>query len=387
MPLKARINGKTVIAPLMTDEEWNNLQTSTKSGKVSIEMPCCSEKGLQKVSKLGTRYFYHKPTPNCNMKAENPEYLKIKAELAQACVKIGWNVDTEVYVNDGYADVLSTDGFRKIAFVVQLRKPSYEDIIKQAENLKDNGIECFWLFKSLPLWDSEETHSDILTNQFTINSHKDDSEKTSTVCKDEREFSIDTFVEAILKKQLKQFDTVTGKYTFHCDGIVIFPYTCWNCHSNYHAYYVKGNDSEWGDISSFETELVTDCGLRIPGMELYEILGDDCEETISLRFDPSIIEAVKQYLNTEEGMKVEMGEIKPRYSNTVKASYMSFGCPHCDAIFGDWYYPKAVGEVENGTIQPTKELTVDITVQSKPVTLPYHHWCFDKEHNEKKRDG
>ena len=42
------------------------------------------------------------------------------------------------------------------------------------------------------------------------------------------------------------------------------------------------------------------------------------------------------------GSGVALGAIKNRYSRTVESSYLSFGCPHCDALFGDWFVREAV---------------------------------------------
>lgn len=57
-------------------------------------------------------------------------------------------------------------------------------------------------------------------------------------------------------------------------------------------------------------------------------------------FNPSVIEKIKQWHN--ENKHIALGTIKERFSKRANTSYMSFGCPKCDAIFGDFYFVEAV---------------------------------------------
>ena len=53
-------------------------------------------------------------------------------------------------------------------------------------------------------------------------------------------------------------------------------------------------------------------------------------------FNPQILNKLKEWHSNNT--HITLGTIKKRYSNTTQTSYMSFGCPKCDAIFGDWYF-------------------------------------------------
>ena len=46
-----------------------------------------------------------------------------------------------------------------------------------------------------------------------------------------------------------------------------------------------------------------------------------------------LVEAMKKSLAGQ----FDLGEIKPRFSRTLNRSYMSNGCVHCDALFGQHF--------------------------------------------------
>jgi competence protein CoiA len=48
---------------------------------------------------------------------------------------------------------------------------------------------------------------------------------------------------------------------------------------------------------------------------------------------PALIEPIKQHIARSENV----GEIKMRFSKTLERSYMSNGCAHCDALFGQHF--------------------------------------------------
>ncbi len=54
-------------------------------------------------------------------------------------------------------------------------------------------------------------------------------------------------------------------------------------------------------------------------------------------FRPEILKAVMDFLSSEVGKNIHMGEIKKRFSKTVQQEYKSFGCYKCDSLFGDFF--------------------------------------------------
>lgn len=58
-------------------------------------------------------------------------------------------------------------------------------------------------------------------------------------------------------------------------------------------------------------------------------------------FNPHILNKLKEWQSNN--LHITLGTIKERYSSSsTQTSYMSFGCPKCDAIFGNWYFNKLI---------------------------------------------
>jgi hypothetical protein len=70
-----------------------------------------------------------------------------------------------------------------------------------------------------------------------------------------------------------------------------------------------------------------------------------------------------------------MGRIKSRYSRTVGSSSTSFGCPYCNAIFGEHFYFDEICNVEYGCVEP---VDFDTTVSPSVETEDIPHWCYSE---------
>lgn len=86
---------------------------------------------------------------------------------------------------------------------------------------------------------------------------------------------------------------------------------CWKCGHNYNIYYIMPPENA-------------------------DIL-EDSKNIFNKNIIPKVIEWNKSNNNI-----LDFGEIKQRYSKTKDEKYMSFGCPQCDAICGDWYLDEAI---------------------------------------------
>lgn len=83
---------------------------------------------------------------------------------------------------------------------------------------------------------------------------------------------------------------------------------CWKCMESYNIYYVITNNK-------------------------------NISEDNKLIFNEKVISKIKEW---NKNNILNFGEIKLRYSKTRDEEYMSFGCPKCDAICGDWYLDEAI---------------------------------------------
>ena len=105
------------------------------------------------------------------------------------------------------------------------------------------------------------------------------------------------------------------------------PTECYCCGQEHYMYYVIGLINE-----------------SMPALSTYEgIYNARIEVDI---FDPVLVSSVKQYLANHPELHYSMGEIKERFSKTMSQSYMSFGCPECDALVGDHYLQEAFWNME-----------------------------------------
>ena len=84
MPLKAIVDGETIIGPDLSEEEWTDLKVRHRKG-LPVTMACCGAPGHLRVSKKGTQHFYHAVDAGCNYAEESREHLEIKYQIYRIC--------------------------------------------------------------------------------------------------------------------------------------------------------------------------------------------------------------------------------------------------------------------------------------------------------------
>ncbi len=158
-------------------------------------------------------------------------------------------------------------------------------------------------------------------------------------------------VGSLLKRQLKFCEQIRLKPQQEVT-IVFFDTSCWKCHKPQHLWTV-------------EQSLLTVCNQDFYLMgSMWD--GDDIDKS------PKIYEAVKQFLKTNKGNRLKIGQLKNRYSKTVHGSYLSHGCFYCDAIFGDFHLTleKMEGQIDPNSIR--KKVEIDLgTIKEEGK-----HWCY-----------
>lgn len=75
MPIRAIVNDEQVIAPDLSDEEWEQLRADLKSGSKTLVMHCCKAPGHPHISKLGNKFFYHNRRGDCDWPSESKECI------------------------------------------------------------------------------------------------------------------------------------------------------------------------------------------------------------------------------------------------------------------------------------------------------------------------
>lgn len=131
---------------------------------------------------------------------------------------------------------------------------------------------------------------------------------------------IDDSVVSPMLNDEKYIDIKTVKVRF-------IPIECYCCGQEHYVYHVIGLFNE-----------------SMPSLSTYEGIHNAFIEVDN--FDPILVSGVKQYLANHPELHYIMGEIKERFSKTMNQSYMSFGCPECDALVGDHYLQEAFWDME-----------------------------------------
>jgi competence protein CoiA len=146
VPLKAVVDGETIIGPDLSGEEWTTLTVRHRKG-LPVRMSCCGEPGHLRISKKGTQHFYHAVATGCNYEPESKEHLEIKYQIYRICKSEHWETYVEFPAPDRtwISDVYAIKDSRKIVFEIQISPISPHDLEDRDKKYRDKGIESYWL--------------------------------------------------------------------------------------------------------------------------------------------------------------------------------------------------------------------------------------------------
>ena len=146
MPLTAIVHGKKLIAPRLSNEDWESVK------KTEIRMECCGSIGHARTSVKGLRHFYHEKNAECpyQNKGETEEHRNIKYAIFQICEKLGWTSEIERKSGNWIADVYAEKENNRVVFEVQLSPQTFDVTKSRTKTYKNEGIRCYWLFGKLP---------------------------------------------------------------------------------------------------------------------------------------------------------------------------------------------------------------------------------------------
>lgn len=275
---------------------------------------------------------------------------RIQNEIISICHDLGINAIQEFRGNGWRADIYVPNSDRPIAFEIQISPQSLRKTLdRQSKYIRDNIIGC-WLFEkpvsklnderqNLPLFYVEDTPD----AKFLVN------------LGDRRKVDLQTFLQNFISNGI-QFKTVAITKSRQMVNLVFYNMECWKCHEMNHLFYV-------------DSPFYSACNATIqPEEALWE--------SNSMEFRPEIIELAHSFVESNKELRLNLGQIKKRFSRTIGDSYTSFGCYKCDSIFGDWYIMEAKLELK---YEP-KELTFQGEIELKDrIELPIGHWCFPND--------
>src|SRR4051812_43291573 len=150
MPLLAYTqSGEPLVAPLMSDAEWEQLRSSTER---DAWMPESRRRAIPKVSRLGTRFFAHPPGHAPEGGRESDLHLSLKAQCLIGARAAGWDALPEQSGRtpdgqDWRADVLCRRPGQSwsIALEAQVQLQGEETYRKRQARFAASGIRGLWL--------------------------------------------------------------------------------------------------------------------------------------------------------------------------------------------------------------------------------------------------
>jgi hypothetical protein len=342
MPLAALIDESSAVASLIADEEWAELKESARSGKVSIVLPCCGNGAYQRVSALGTKHFVHKKLGGCTSGGETSQHLWAKAEILAACLEAGWEARPEVAGDGWRADVMSEHGRARIAFEVQWSKQDDEISLARQERYRESGVRGCWFVRTPPPVTGRK--------ELPVFRVREDENEVIVVEHAGATYPLRTFVTHLLAGRVRFSPLMTAKLR-----VSFIEVECWNCRKAGWHIYTAGQSSR--------------CGHEI-GYQLRRGQPAEIDDGLS----PEIVAIIKRWLEGEGRTSgFVLGEIKPRFSRTEGRSYVSFGCPHCDRIFGRFFIPQAIMDAH---LEDAVEAGFEFDAPMRGDEEMQGHWCL-----------
>ncbi len=269
------------------------------------------------------------------------------------CNDVGWEAISEFSENDWIADVIAIKGKNRIAFEIQWSNQTYEKTKERQTKYKKDNIRCCWFFKKPPKEFDRWGDSLIADKNIPLFKIYESEKKDILVNHYEKVFPIREFVKSLLEGQIKFCENLVSKRNQKIK-ISFIEIECWKCKTKQNIYFIQDClESRCGKSIRFDDEMWNDNALK---------------------YHPKILKEVNEFLKTEKGKKVIIGEIKKRYSRTTKSYYKSFGCCNCDAIFGDWYLQTEILEAKYN--ENNLSIFVDIQIPTKKEKQS--HWCYSK---------
>lgn len=223
--------------------------------------------------------------------------------IANACKANGWNIEENVKTPKWKADVVVEYSNYKVAFNIGKSPRKVDETYKA---MREERVCGCWLL--LPSKNS--TSYDSKLPCFYLTGTADIGVCFSSYRDSTRAIALPDFIISIVEGRIKWADKMKVRYADVC----FFENKCWKCWARNHVYFIS--------------RLYSDEGIEIT------------ENNIA--FNPYVIKAVQTQIINHPELGIRLGAIKPRYSRTVKDTYMSFGCCKCDSIFGDFFIQDAI---------------------------------------------
>lgn len=172
---------------------------------------------------------------------------------------------------------------------------------------------------------------------------------------EDSQLSFEEFLKKTIERKIKHLNKVKVSEIDLC-----FPEVdCYYCGSPYHVFVVRHLIDEFGkkyDYALLNRGNYSD--------------GQEPAKMPDLQFGSEIRQLIHKYLDSHPELGFKLGPIKSRFSRTMNQSYLSFGCPKCDAIFGDHY----LNELKIDVLYDNDQSHFHRLKLETPFELPVSQW-------------
>ena len=273
---------------------------------------------------------------------------EIQFQVVNICRNFGFDAMPEYRGKDWRADVLAVKDDNRFAFEIQISPQSLRRTLnRQAKYMRDGIVGC-WFFEKAP---SKLTNERRDLPLFCINKQSDNSAFLVSLG-GRRQLSLSEFLKQFLNGGIRFCQVARTKHE-QLLRLVFYEMKCWKCEATNHLYYV-------------DIPFLSACNAKIrPDEAMWE--------SNKVEYRPEIIKLARDFVNSEDGSFLNLGEIKRRFSKTIEDAYISFGCYKCDSIFGDWFVMNAQLDALNGFDQVA---TIEHSISfHNDISVPVPHWC------------
>ena len=260
------------------------------------------------------------------------------SRLIDISLKHGWNVQKNFSGEGLKTDILISLDDRKIAVNVNRMKSS---VLNETNRYIDSGIEVYWfdLKKTNDCYYDDET----LLPYFQI---ENNSGNFFVRVNESEEYTIDNFLEAAVDNKVVNSKEVSIKDI----KVQFMEVNCYKCQTEYTLYVIP----------------------KIKFGNQY-CVNNDVDHPLTIdEFDPIVIESVRKYVLNHPEVDFSTDIIKERGSITRGESYMSFGCPICNAIYGEHY----LEEIRMDSVYENDSNFQEIHLEGDGIKIEYPHWTI-----------
>lgn len=223
------IDGRRVVAPLLSAEAWKEVVALSKDRKVLMpDTRCPAQAKTLRWNGGITRYFSHFPSeaPPGYASTESPEHMAMKVAIYQRLLQLGVPVELEAGQGDWRADILVGESAfsTALAIEVQLTQQSAQRTYDRTAQRRRAGVSTLWLFGAGRL--TGHLSPDLLesTPVFVVRNAAEAARIASAVCSGRAFFDdLSVFKKTPAKPLALRIDCACGQRWLYPFGAILLP--------------------------------------------------------------------------------------------------------------------------------------------------------------------